>query len=88
MCALPTEAYVVGIVASAGTQTQGVCMQSLLEGGTFNVLFFPLFVDVRDCALAHIRAAENPSAKVCFCNPNSISIPYQIDCVALQDLLG
>ena len=39
-------------------------IQALLKGQPFDELYFPLFNDVRDCALAHIRAAEVPHAKV------------------------
>lgn len=38
-------------------------MTALLEGQGFEALMFPLFIDVRDTALAHVRAAETPSAK-------------------------
>ena len=39
-------------------------LQLLLEGQGFKGVFAPLHVDVRDAALAHIRAAETESAKV------------------------
>ena len=64
MCSAPLGQPAVQVTSTKDGYSQSL-VPRLLSGERFEdvVLFFQI-VDVRDAALAHIRAAETPSAKV------------------------